>query len=85
MSDKHIMSEPNVGFIHATSLKLHPQWTVCNDPKPNNLCWFICLCCGYFFFLSQVILFLFSFVTGMVMYANEDETKQEKYKLPEIN
>ena len=38
-----------------------------------------------FFFLSQVILFLFSFVTGMVMYANEDETKQEKYKLPEIN
>ena len=29
-----------------------------------------------FFFLSQVILFLFSFVTGMVMYANEDETKK---------
>lgn len=37
------------------------------------------------FFLSQVILFLFSFVTGMVMYANEDEAKQTKYKLPEIN
>ena len=37
------------------------------------------------FFLSQVILFLFSFVIGMVMYANEDETKQEKYKLPEKN
>ena len=37
------------------------------------------------FFLSQVILFLFSFVIGVVMYANKDETKQEKYKLPEIN
>ena len=37
------------------------------------------------FFLSQVILFLFSFVIGMVMYANEVETKQKKYKLPEIN
>ena len=37
------------------------------------------------FFLSLVILFLFSFVIGVVMYANEDETKQTKYKLPEIN
>ena len=84
MSDKYIMSEPNVGFINATSLKLHPQWTVRNDPTLTT-CVDLSVYVVVIFFLSQVILFLFSFVIEMVMYANEDETKQTKYKLPEIN
>ena len=38
------------------------------------------ICCNYF--LSQVI-FVFLLVLGMVMYANEHQTR-EKEKLPEI-
>ena len=34
-------------------------------------------------FLSQVIILVFLLFLGMVMYANEVETK-EKYKVPEI-